>query len=243
MSYGRCDRKKNRAEKCEEIQQKNQFMNELHSIIAELLRKPLPGMEAQLKMAPSARIRELFSSHTEKQPVMSSVLIPIYLKGGVIHTLFIRRPDYPGIHGGQMAFPGGRSEPFDVDHMGTAIRETEEEIGVERDLIQIAGALTPLYIPPSNYMVYPFVGIIPSEPVFTPDPSEVAEVVEIPLQDLLKPGSTQTLAPSPEFHFMEVPAFVIGSNVIWGATAMITAELIALIKSNRLEMKLMDVVF
>jgi 8-oxo-dGTP pyrophosphatase MutT (NUDIX family) len=198
------------------------------------LSSPLPGIEAQATMAPGARLKEIFQMTHDRQAIQSGVMILLYARQGVMHTVMIRRPEYPGIHSGQMAFPGGRFEAEDADMQATALRETEEEIGISRNTMQIAGALSPLYIPPSNYMVHPFVGFTSPDPVFTPDPSEVAEVVEIPLLELLNPGSVKHLPPAPEFKFMDVPAYVIGRAVIWGATAMITAEFMAVIHRNEI---------
>jgi 8-oxo-dGTP pyrophosphatase MutT (NUDIX family) len=206
-------------------------LKEFYEHLTGCLSKPLPGIEAQLRMAPAGRVMEIFT-HNERKPLLSSVLIPLYIKKGALTTLFIRRPEYPGIHSGQMAFPGGRHEPEDIDHKHTALRETHEEIGISPNQVQVAGSLTPLYIPPSNYMVYPFVGIIPPDPAFTPDPAEVAEIVEIPFIDLMQPGTIRLLPPAPEFKFLEVPAFVIGNNTIWGATAMILAELIEVFRRD-----------
>lgn len=196
------------------------------------LRAPLPGAEAQVTMAPGARIKEMFHHTPDRQSIQSGVMILIYARNGVMHTLMIRRPEYPGIHSGQMAFPGGRYEECDTTMQDTALREMEEEIGIRAGSVQVAGPLTQLYIPPSNYMVHPFVGFTHPDPVFYPDPAEVAGVVEIPLHMLMHPGAVQHLPPAPEFKFMDVPAYVINNAVIWGATAMITAEFMAVLQRN-----------
>ncbi|HRZ42168.1 MAG TPA: CoA pyrophosphatase [Bacteroidales bacterium] len=188
----------------------------------------LPGTEAQMQMVPAARHDQIFRQK-HQTPVHSSILIVMYFKGQKVHVLFIRRPEYPGVHSGQIAFPGGRREPEDADNLATGLRETEEETGIQRETLQIAGALTPLYIPPSNYLVFPFVAVAPPDPRFIPDPTEVASIVEIPLENLLNPDSIRLMPPAREFSFLEVPAYVIGETVIWGATAMITAELLAVI--------------
>lgn len=199
----------------------------------EALKGFLPGIQSQLVMAPMGSIREVIVN-PGKQPIQSSVTILLYLRDGEITTLFIRRPEYPGIHSGQMAFPGGRYEDDDQDHQHTALRETEEEIGISTDNIEVAGALTPLYIPPSNYMVHPFVAVTNPDPSFTPDPAEVSGIVEIPLKALLAPDCIKQLPPSPEFRFLDVPAYVFHETIVWGATAMITAEFIALIRQQNL---------
>lgn len=196
-----------------------------------LLSKPLPGMKAQLLMAPKINDNR-FNMDKSKAPVYSSILILFYLRKGEVTTLFIRRPDYPGVHGGQISYPGGRMEMFDKDSEDTALRETEEEIGIKGVNIKIAGSLTQLYIPPSNYLVKPFVGVTKPNPIFTPEPSEVSEIVEVPLKKLLSPNCIKQTPPSPEFKFMEVPAYFINGVVIWGATAMITSELLAIINKS-----------
>lgn len=201
---------------------------QLFERLQSALSLPLPGTEAQMQMVPAARHDQIFRQK-HQSPVLSSILIVFYFKAQQIHVLFIRRPEYPGVHSGQIAFPGGRREPEDADNLATGLRETEEETGIHRETLHIAGALTPLYIPPSNYLVYPFVAVAPPDPVFAPDPAEVASIVEIPLANLLNPGTVRMMPPAREFSFLEVPAYVIGDTVIWGATAMITAELISVI--------------
>jgi len=202
----------------------------LYNLMQDLLRLPLPGAEAQMLLAPGARIRGILHQNKEIQPIHSGVLLLLYYRNRTLHISYIRRPEYPGIHSGQMAFPGGRYEPEDTDLEATALRETEEETGVPREKINVVGALTPLYIPPSNYQVHPYVAIIDDDPVFTPDPAEVAAMVEVPVELLLKPGTIHQMPPAEAFSFMEVPAFVCNGAVIWGATAMITAEFVELIR-------------
>ncbi len=203
---------------------------DLHYLMQDLLRLPLPGAAAQMLLAPSARVRDIYQKEKELQPVRSGVLLMLYYRHSTLHISFIRRPEYPGIHSGQMAFPGGRYEPEDADLEATALRETEEETGVPREKIRVVGPLTPLYIPPSNYLVSPYLAITDNDPVFSPDPTEVAAMVEVPVELLLQPGTIHNMPPAEAFSFMEVPAFVCNGAVIWGATAMITAEFVELIR-------------
>ncbi len=201
------------------------------SMLRELMEQPLAGVDAQLTMAPQGRIKDIFLNNKDRKPVMSSVLILLYRKAGIIHILFIRRPEYPGIHSGQIAFPGGRQEPGDQDHLATAVRETEEEVGIPHSKINVISHLTPLYIPPSNYLVHPFIATTHADPEFKTDPDEVANVVEIPFEKMLHPDIVKLMAPSGEFSFLEVPAYVIDDTIIWGATAMIAAEFISMVRS------------
>ncbi len=204
----------------------------LYRELRSLFDQPLPGVESQVQLAPAGRVKDIFKTPLNRQPVCSGVLLLLYLRKGVLTLCFIRRPEYPGIHSGQMAFPGGRCEDCDRDSMDTALRETEEETGVARDQCRILGKLTPLYIPPSNYMVYPYVALVNDDPVFTPDPAEVAGIVEVPLRDLLKPDIVKLIPPSESFGFLEVPAYVCNGSVIWGATAMITAEWVEMVRRH-----------
>ena len=135
------------------------------------------------------------------------------------------RPTYEGIHSGQISLPGGKYELTDSDLSVTALREAQEEIGVDSKKVRLIGRLSELYIPPSNYIVQPFVGVLETEPAFTPDPKEVERIIEIRLEDLLDEKNkrkkrillrtgTSILA----------PCYIIDGNTIWGATAMILSE-------------------
>ena len=117
------------------------------------LEGPLPGESAQLKMAPTYR----GSFPDQKEAIRAAVLALLYPSGGVAHLVFIKRNEYDGPHSAQVSFPGGAWEEGDDSLEQTAIRETREELGIQDD-IEILGALTPLHIPVSNFLVYPFVG-------------------------------------------------------------------------------------
>lgn len=192
----------------------------------------LPGQEAQLVMAPNIRQEEIRSMGTGNDPVKSGVIILVYPGNGEeAHTVFIRRPQYDGVHSGQIALPGGRQEEDDKDMMETALREAEEEIGIARQDVQVAGKLTDLYIPPSNYLVSPFIGIIPDKPVFYPDNNEVAQIIELPLrifvEDTYRTRVPITMATG---ECMDTPCYLVDHHTIWGATAMIIAEFVAVIR-------------
>jgi len=195
--------------------------------IGEALKKPLPGKDIQLKMSSMRRIRELMDGYQGKNSIRSSVLILLYPDADEknISTVLIQRPNYEGVHGGQISLPGGRSEDSDKDLTETALREAKEEIGIQPDKIVILGNLTELYIPPSNYLVSPFIGYTVQKPQFYPDLQEVDRIIEIHLSDLLnddnikhkeiyvRPGLT-----------VSGPCFEINGFTIWGATAMILNE-------------------
>ncbi len=192
-------------------------------LIRSLLKTELPGEKAQLKMAPSNRS----SAHTifNKNKLRNSgVLLMLYLKNGKLHIPFILRPIYNGAHSGQIGLPGGKAEPFDANMQETAIRETYEEIGITKNKIDILGALTPLFIPHSNFNVFPFVGYCKQEPFFSPDPIEVAKIIEAPLKHLIKPSTIQTFENTIHGEHIIAPYFNVNDHQIWGATAMIISE-------------------
>lgn len=210
---------------------------ELTTFIEQLstdLRQPLPGMDAQYRMAPRPRSGgRLPYDQAPTDARHSGVLILFYphvdeAGKNVVHLPLILRPTYDGVHSGQVAFPGGGWEDGDADIVATALREAEEEIGIPRAQVHVLGALTPLYIYVSNHLVHPTVAWIDHEPRFTPDPFEVAMVLEMPLHTFLDPTNVRTEQWQLRDRAAEVPFFYIQKQTVWGATAMMLSELITL---------------
>lgn len=203
------------------------FQHIIRSIEAEL-KKPLPGLEVQLQMSSIKRIREMmFSDSSKISGVKSSVLILLYpdTTGNEIQTVLIQRPSYEGVHGGQISLPGGRSEESDKDLHETALREAKEEIGLDPQKVTIIGNLTELYIPPSNYLVLPYVGFSVERPGFHPDPQEVAGIIEIYLHDLKNDRNIIQKEISVRTGLsVYAPCFEINGSTVWGATAMMLNE-------------------
>lgn len=199
---------------------------EFAKLLEERLEKPLPGTSAQLKMSSLRRIRELIKFSSPENPTQSSVLILLYPFQGGIGLVLMLRPEYTGVHSGQVSLPGGKYEETDESLIYTALREASEEIGIDPGQVQVIGQLTELYIPPSNYLVTPIVGYQSTPPCFSPDPKEVARVIEIRLDDLLDESKRQLKKVKLSVGLtLKVPAYYIDSNIIWGATAMILSEL------------------
>lgn len=202
------------------------------------LRQPLPGVAAQYRMAPRPRAGRLPYDQAPETARHSGVLILLYPHDcsphndsageTAIHLPLILRPTYEGVHSGQVAFPGGGWEEGDADLVATALREAEEEIGVDRHHVHVLGELTPLYIYVSNHLVHPTVAWLDHRPHFTPDPYEVAMVLEMPLQTFLDPTNVRTEQWQLRDRTAEVPFFYIQEQTIWGATAMMLSELISL---------------
>jgi len=200
-------------------------------LLEDRLRRPLPGRSAQLKMSSLVRIQQLMNLSPALDAIQSSVLILLYPLDGEIGLVLMLRPEYKGIHSGQISLPGGKHEEDDESLVYTALREAKEEIGINPSQVQIIGLLTEMYIPPSHYLVTPVVGYQASKPMFTPDSKEVARIIEIKLSDLLDENNRLMKKMKLSLGFsMKVPSYVIDGNVIWGATAMMLSELIEVIR-------------
>jgi 8-oxo-dGTP pyrophosphatase MutT (NUDIX family) len=179
---------------------------------------------AQAAMAPSPRVRlPQFDGTTPKQAGVLALTYPA--DDGALRIVLTRRQDSLRGHSGQISFPGGRRDPEDTSFTATALRETHEELGIPPDTIRIIGALGHFYIPPSNYDVYPSVGLMDTAPTFYPSPAEVAEVITASLQALLIPNNKQREKRSFKGFAMTVPYYNIKGHKVWGATAAMLSEL------------------
>ena len=152
-------------------------------------------------------------------------MILIFPNPNQLHTVFVKRNEYPGPHSAQISFPGGIFEPDDENLRTTALRETIEETGIKKE-IEVLGSLTPLYIPVSNFRVTPFIGWVNKKPVFDPDPSEVQYLIEVPIADIFdKRIRHSEKIKGHEIEFM-APYYKLNNEKIWGATAMMLSEFI-----------------
>lgn len=195
-------------------------------LLREELKKDLPGSGAQYKMAPGLRLRIRPGAAVKK----AAVLILLYPDGESLSTVFIRRPKYIGIHSGQISLPGGKMEQNDTDIAVTALREAEEEIGINRNDVEILGQLSQLFIPVSNMIVYPVIGFIAEKPIFRPQQGEVTELIETAVEEFLRPGIIQDKIELIRFRRTVVPCYNIHGHRIWGATAMIMSEFTELLQ-------------
>jgi len=197
--------------------------------LEKALKEPKPGLDAQLKMMPHPRPGNQLYSEVEDSCLKAGVLILIYPRNDQLHLVFTRRTDRVDFHQAQISFPGGQQEQ-DESFKEAAVREAHEEVNISPDSIRILGELTPLYIPPSNYCVYPVVAFSNSRPDFQPSELEVEEVIEVPLDHLLNPENIRREVWHYKGRDIEVPFYSFKEDKIWGATAMILAELIELLK-------------
>lgn len=190
------------------------------------LKEQLPGKDIQLKMAPSFRN----DFHNNENIESAGVLLLLYPYQNSWFTVLMKRAEYPGVHSGQISFPGGKFDKIDKDLSSTALRETEEEFGVPSKEITLLGKLTPLYIPVSKIKVYPFTGYLNERPIFKPDSTEVQYLLEIAIYDLLDPRIIKTRIYKDDKYEGTIPYYFIKDHEIWGATAMILCEFIEILK-------------
>jgi 8-oxo-dGTP pyrophosphatase MutT (NUDIX family) len=187
----------------------------------------LPAMDAHLKMAPIERMDALKNLNKEHlTPKIAAVMMRVYPKNGISHTVLIIRNSYPGVHSSQIAFPGGKTELMDKNLAQTALREAEEEVGVRSDSIEVIRPFTEVYIPPSNFMVTPFLGFTEITPKFELQPDEVAGIIEMPLHELFNDQIVVARKLITSYAIaVDVPAFKVQEHIVWGATAMMISEL------------------
>ncbi len=160
----------------------------------------------------------------------AAVLVPILLEGGQARVVYTVRKEDLADHAGQISFPGGSIESGDGSLMETALREAEEEIDLSPGLVEVIGELEEVYIPPSNFRVSPFVGLLQPEAKMVLAPDEVEEIFTVPLATLTAPETFRKVLWRRDGRDYEVPVFAVGDPAprnIWGATAAMTAGLLA----------------
>jgi 8-oxo-dGTP pyrophosphatase MutT (NUDIX family) len=202
---------------------------ELIERLRAALARPLPGLPAQMGMSPhprpgTDRILDPFLDCRR-----AAVLVLFYPDAqGALRIVLTRRTDRLESHRGQISFPGGSMDPGE-DAQAAARREAQEELGIDPASLELIGELSPLYIPPSGFCVYPVVAYAPETPRFIPSEEEVAEVLEVSLEHLLLPATrceeTWDLRGAPVL----VPYYAVGEHKVWGATAMILCEMLGLL--------------
>ena len=206
---------------------------DLKRIIPKLKLSNLNSKTSQIKLAPSFR-KEFIKLNSNKllNSKKAAVIAALYEDDNKVRLILILRNTYNGVHSNQIGFPGGRVEDYDKTLFDTAIRETYEEIGVRVQKNELIRELHEIYIPPSNFNVYPFLVILNHPPSFVKDDKEVKEVITIDLESLLNSKITQTQIPIPEKlnelniqNDVEVPAFKLAGYNVWGATAMMLSEI------------------
>ena len=204
------------------------FADFVNSLNKRLTEQPLPGHETIIQKLSPHRLK--VKNEPNASTRRSAILMMFYPKGEDIFLPLILRPQYDGVHGGQMAFPGGRAELKDKDIHATALREAQEEIGIKATDVKVIRNLTELFIPPSNMFCQPVVGYMATRPDFYPDEREVAGIFEVSISEILDPSIVQIRTIDTQGVKLETPCFVIQEQIVWGATALMIAELVEIIK-------------
>lgn len=194
------------------------------------LAAPLPGHEAFAALNGYPRNSPEDARKLTPPPKESAVLAVFHKYNGEDHLLLMRRTVYPGVHSGQIAFPGGKREPQDADLQATALREFAEETGADLSRVEVVGTLSSVFIPPSRTVVSPFVGWAESLGRLRPDPREVAALLHVPLREVLDPASLQhKLIQMATGHQAMAAYWHLNGETVWGATALMIAELRAVL--------------
>jgi 8-oxo-dGTP pyrophosphatase MutT (NUDIX family) len=191
---------------------------------------PLPGISGQQEMMPSYRNAIDFADIATFKPRKAGVIIHIFQGPHELEVLYMKRPAYDGTHSGQISFPGGELEEYDEDLRAAAFRECEEEVNLKPSEQEFFRAMSWLYIPPSNFYVEPFITLGKVPPNVELDPREVDRVFSIPLSQLIDGSLIQQTSIQTTYGSLSVPAYHWDGEIIWGATAMMTAELVALLR-------------
>jgi 8-oxo-dGTP pyrophosphatase MutT (NUDIX family) len=179
--------------------------------------KPYVGLDRNMDITPSFNAKK------------GAVLALFYPINEVPHLALMQRPNYDGVHAGQISFPGGKIEPFDKSPLHAALREANEEIGIIQEQVEIIGPITEVFVLASNFLVYPFVGYMQERPNFIPDHREVEAIIEVPLHHFMN----SAIIGEKEMHtkagfFLKAPYYDVNGKALWGATAMMISEIITI---------------
>ncbi len=188
-----------------------------------------PGLESQLKMVPNPRPGDKTYQEAGETCLRAGVLVLIYPREDGFYLVLTRRTSQVAHHQAQISFPGGQMDEQE-SAVQTALREAAEELNIVPAEVRVLGQLTPLYVPPSNYCIYPVVAVAERRPDFRPSHHEVAEVIEIPLDHLLDLKNIKRETWPIRGLDVTVPFYLFREHKVWGATAMVMAELLDLIK-------------
>jgi 8-oxo-dGTP pyrophosphatase MutT (NUDIX family) len=201
----------------------------LKTYLIGALQQELPGNNAHKKMLPPGRRLKSFD-HELSSVKQSSVLVLIFPVNDKLYTCLTKRPSTMKYHPGQISFPGGKVEKEDISAEMTALREAQEEVGIDISSIEVIGRLSDFYLEISKFSIQPFLAWSDQKPEFLLNPDEVEELVLFPLSDFIEneiilETELQTLT-----GILRVKYFPFNDKIVWGATAMILSELIEILK-------------
>ena len=200
---------------------------ELEQFLKERLSRPLPGAAAQRRLAPTPARSGWQPDGAPPTARQAAALMLIYPRDDRLWLpLTVRHADLPH-HPGQISLPGGRVDAGETPAQA-ALRETREEIGVDTSRVRVAGALSPLWVIVSNFVVLPFVAVADERPAFRAAAREVEEILEVPLDDLRDRARVKWSRRTRGTQEVRYPYFDVLGREVWGATAMMLGELLAL---------------
>ncbi|WP_299390129.1 CoA pyrophosphatase [uncultured Gelidibacter sp.] len=201
--------------------------------ISKIEHIPLPGQDSQFKMSPPYRTQLILQQQEAMKNAKKAGVMALFYPDVQQNTklILILRKTYKGVHSAQVGFPGGKLEPNDPSLEYAALRETYEEIGVPFGAITVLRQMTELYIPPSNFTVYPFLGVTNETPKFLKQDDEVEDLIEVTFNDFINDEyvTSQRIMTSLNKE-VEVPVFKLNGHTVWGATAMMLSEIKDLLK-------------
>ncbi|MBS7332987.1 NUDIX hydrolase [Faecalibacter bovis] len=207
-------------------------LEELKYILSESVEE-LPGWNSHEKLSPPYRERYDIEMIKRTNPRAAAVMILLYENElGDIEFPVTMRVSYDGTHSNQFSLPGGQFEESDISFDLTAVRETVEELGVFDEDIEVVKQLSEIFIPPSNFLVYPFIGVHHGQPNFIPEEAEVEYVIPLDLEAFLD-AEPETFVKEFSGQKVDIPGYNIGDEeYIWGATAMILEEFKDVLKNH-----------
>lgn len=208
------------------------FNSFLESVV-KIKHLELFGEISHTKMSPPYRLELAKKMKEKSKSARKAGVMALFYPNieGETYLVLILRKTYKGVHSAQVGFPGGKYEREDNDLKATAIRETEEEVGVPESMIKVIKTMTPIYIPPSNFIVHPYLAVSESTPKFIKQDDEVEAIIEVKLKEFLDEANTVTTRVPTSFNVeVDVPAFKLNNKIVWGATAMMLSEVKDLLK-------------
>ncbi len=205
-------------------------LDPLAQFFEKRLKQEMPGAQAHNLMLPKLKNGTGIRFKHEGQAREGGVLILFYEEDGIVRFPLIERPEYNGIHSGQIALPGGGKEASDDDLIQTALREAEEEIGINKSDVRVLGSLSQFFVGASNYDILPVIGIANQVPDFIPDRREVKEIITPAAKDLLDLEKRKTRdIDVRDGYILSSPYFDLQQKMVWGATAMMLSELVVIL--------------
>ena len=209
------------------------MQEKIKQLFKEIIENQLPGEDAHLMMLPKGREKSSVSRRQAIAPKQASVAIHLFFTNPADpHLILIKRSIYDGAHSGQIAFPGGKTDEKDTDLIHTALRESKEEIGLSANEENLIGALSPVYIPISNFDVHPFLFLHFNSVALLAEKREVSEILTVPLSEIIEEKNIhkKEITLNDTNETIEVTGFLIQGNWVWGASALILNEVKEVLK-------------